>query len=127
MLHERQISQDPHFQGHAQMPRSFNQRALRFDGRFEFLGSSRISSEDTLGIKTFDAFDFRTELDRIADGKGVLLKKCYDRYAKRESGSDCRQEVQSLLRPQPVALDESALSARPLGRLLRRNLMKLVV
>jgi hypothetical protein len=54
------------------------QRSLRFVGRFEFLGSLTAQSDDTLGLKVFDALDFGTHLNPIAEGRRMLLK-CYAR------------------------------------------------
>lgn len=53
-------------------------RSLRFVGRFEFLGTSAVSTDLNRGIKVFDALDFGDSTEPIHDGKHVLLK-CYNR------------------------------------------------
>lgn len=58
--------------------RNVLQRALRFVGRFEFLGSLKTHSNDARGLKAFDALDFGTKLSPFPDGRRVLLK-CYAR------------------------------------------------
>lgn len=54
------------------------QRSLRFAGRYEFIDSSPIESNVSLGLKVFDALDFGTKLDPLSDGKRVLLH-CYSK------------------------------------------------
>ena len=49
-------------------------KALRFVGRYEFLGSSPVHSDTTEGLKVFEALDFGTADAPIQDGKPVLLK-----------------------------------------------------
>ena len=51
-------------------------KALRFVGRYEFLGSSPVHSDASEGLKVFDALDFGTTDAPIQDGRPVLLK-CY--------------------------------------------------
>jgi hypothetical protein len=48
-------------------------RALRFVGRFEFLGNASINSDSKPGVKVFDALDFGTDKVPFADGRRVLL------------------------------------------------------
>jgi len=51
--------------------------ALRFVGRFEFIGSSAIASDPTTGLKIFDALDFGAgDQNDEEDGKRVRLS-CY--------------------------------------------------
>lgn len=51
-------------------------KSLRFVGRFEFLGSSALRSDSSLGLKVFEALDFGTEESPIRDGRRMLLY-CY--------------------------------------------------
>ena len=53
-------------------------RALRFVGRFEFIGSAALETDVALGLKVFEALDFGTEDDSFEDGRRVLLR-CYSR------------------------------------------------
>lgn len=53
-------------------------RALRFVGRFEFLGSAALETDVALGLKVFEALDFGTEDEYFEDGRRVLLR-CYSR------------------------------------------------
>lgn len=53
-------------------------RALRFVGRFEFLGSAALETDISLGLKVFEALDFGTEDEYFEDGRRVLLH-CYSR------------------------------------------------
>ena len=55
-------------------------KALRFVGRFEFMGSSAISSDPSLGLKVFDALDFGTEDKPIQGGRKVKLR-CFSKEA----------------------------------------------
>jgi hypothetical protein len=66
------------------------QSALRFVGRYEFLGDSPVQSNVTLGLKVFDALDFGTRLNPHPDGKNILLT-CYSRY------DTFRKEVSSVM------------------------------
>jgi hypothetical protein len=53
-------------------------KALRFVGRFEFLGTAALHTDISLGLKIFEALDFGTEGDDFEDGRRVLLR-CYSR------------------------------------------------
>lgn len=53
-------------------------RALRFVGRFEFLGSAALETDVALGLKVFEALDFGTGDEYFEDGRRVLLR-CYSR------------------------------------------------
>lgn len=53
-------------------------RALRFVGRFEFLGSSALQSDSSLGLKVFEALDFGMDEDEFEEGRKVMLR-CYSR------------------------------------------------
>lgn len=53
-------------------------KALRFVGRFEFLGTAALHSDVSLGLKVFEALDFGTDDDDFEDGRRVLLR-CYSR------------------------------------------------
>ena len=53
-------------------------KALRFVGRFEFLGSAALHTDVSLGLKVFEALDFGTDEDELEDGRRVLLR-CYSR------------------------------------------------
>jgi hypothetical protein len=54
------------------------QCALRFVGRFEFLGNSKVLSDEARGLRVFDALDYGTKRNPIPDGRRVLLK-CFTR------------------------------------------------
>jgi hypothetical protein len=58
--------------------RNVLQRALRFVGRFEFLGNSNVQSDESRGLRVFEALDFGTRTDPIPEGRRVLLK-CFTR------------------------------------------------
>jgi hypothetical protein len=58
--------------------RNVLQRALRFVGRFEFLGNKQSQTDDARGLKVFEALDFGTKSHPIPDGRRVLLK-CFAR------------------------------------------------
>ena len=49
--------------------------ALRFLGRFEFLGDSPLEVDTSAGIKVFDAMDF-ADAEGVEEGRRVVLK-CY--------------------------------------------------
>ena len=49
-------------------------KALRFVGRYEFLGSSPVHSDASEGLKVFEALDFGTADAPIQDGCPVILK-----------------------------------------------------
>jgi hypothetical protein len=49
-------------------------RALRFVGRFEFLDSAAVYSDERAGMKAFNALDFGTHIDPAPDGRKVVLK-----------------------------------------------------
>jgi hypothetical protein len=49
-------------------------RSLRFAGRFEFVGSNPIYSDEEIGLKVFDALDYGTPDDPDEDGRRVILK-----------------------------------------------------
>lgn len=51
--------------------------ALRFLGRFEFVGDSAIEADPTIGLKTFEALDFNDSFGK-EDGRKVVLK-CYSK------------------------------------------------
>jgi hypothetical protein len=51
-------------------------QALRFVGRFEFVGSSALYTDQSIGLKEFDALDFGGEISDAEDGRRVILK-CY--------------------------------------------------
>jgi hypothetical protein len=53
-------------------------KALRFVGRFEFLGTAALHTDISLGLKVFEALDFGTEDYGFEDGRRVLLR-CYSR------------------------------------------------
>jgi len=53
-------------------------KALRFVGRYEFLGSSPVHSDAPEGLKVFEALDFGTYENPIQDGRAVLLK-CFSK------------------------------------------------
>lgn len=57
-------------------PKSRNvlQRALRFVGRYEFVGSSALYSDDKMGLKVFDSLDYGEEGLGLTEGRKVLLK-----------------------------------------------------
>jgi Protein kinase domain len=52
------------------------QKSLRFLSRFEFISTSPIYSDQSLGIKMFDALDFGTDLQPFDEGRPIILK-CY--------------------------------------------------
>ena len=56
-------------------------KALRFVGRFEFLGNAAIYTDDTLGLKVFEALDFGAEEEPFKEGRRVMLQ-CYEREDK---------------------------------------------
>lgn len=58
--------------------RSVLQRALRFVGRFEFVGSSALYTDVSAGVKVFDALDFGTPSNSTNEPRRVLLK-CFAR------------------------------------------------
>jgi hypothetical protein len=58
--------------------RNVLQRALRFVGRFEFLSNSNVQSDESRGLRVFEALDFGTRSDPIPEGRRVLLK-CFTR------------------------------------------------
>ena len=53
-------------------------QALRFVGRFEFIGNSALHADPSIGLKEFDALDFGGQLayQDFEEGRRVLLK-CY--------------------------------------------------
>ena len=54
-------------------------QALRFVGRFEFVGDSAVHTNTSIGLKEFDALDFGGEIGKAQlteEGRHVLLK-CY--------------------------------------------------
>ena len=65
-------------------------KALRFVGRFEFLGNSAAYTDEALGLKVFEALDFGTDTDGEDDSRRVMLQ-CY------ESENFYRQESSLLL------------------------------
>jgi hypothetical protein len=54
--------------------KSILNRHLRFVGRFEFVDSSPIYSNATLGVHAFKAMDFGTKVEKYSEGKSVVLK-----------------------------------------------------
>ncbi|KAG7368774.1 ankyrin repeat domain protein [Nitzschia inconspicua] len=74
--------------------RAILSQALRFLGRFEFVGNGPILADPNTGFKAFDALDFGG--DEIYEGKRVLLE-CYD------SEEQFEQRVHTLL---SVELDD---------------------
>jgi hypothetical protein len=58
--------------------RNVLQRALRFVGRFEFLGNSNVQSDESRGLRVFEALDYGTRQDPLPKGRRVLLK-CFTR------------------------------------------------
>ena len=53
-------------------------KALRFVGRFEFLGNSAVFADEALGLKVFEALDFGTNNEPRVEGRRVMLH-CYGR------------------------------------------------
>jgi hypothetical protein len=51
-------------------------QALRFVGRFEFVGSSALYTDPSIGLKEFDALDFGGAISDAEEGRRVILK-CY--------------------------------------------------
>ena len=51
-------------------------QALRFVGRFEFVGSSALYTDSSIGLKEFDALDFGGATSNANEGRRVILK-CY--------------------------------------------------
>ncbi len=64
--------------------------ALRFLGRFEFLGDSPLKVDSSIGLKIFDALDF-ADAEGNEEGRRVILK-CYslaDSFTRAVSSHQC--------------------------------------
>jgi hypothetical protein len=62
-------------------------KALRFVGRFEFLGNSAAYTDEALGLKVFEALDFGTDSEGDGESRRVILQ-CYtseDSYRQESS------------------------------------------
>jgi hypothetical protein len=66
--------------------------ALRFLGRFEFLGDTPLEVDSSVGLKVFDALDF-ADAEGNEEGRRVILKcySVYDSFAKSVSSGRKRK------------------------------------